>query len=1431
MTILNFPASPQDGDIYTVNGISYVYNNGAWSSNSAESNNSLYVNVDGDNMTGNLTMGGDKVELNATTGLVTATGGIKFGDDTIQTTAGGGGGGSVGSLQQVTDVGNVTTNGASFGDDVDVTGKVTSNSTVVGDSGSTLTTKDYVDANIGGGAVSKIIAGDNVTISPTTGVGEVTINSTGGGGDGTPGVRYQQGTWKAIGSAAGSGEFTMGRNYCIWTRIGNQVTLDLDLGGFSEQTSGSVGFINLPYPSANVDNCIYQGFAGDVSYINVKSGYTTPYLRISDSSSIITLMSREEASDHEPVGEGDVGYVSPLSTLRGSITYTTDDTTFIPGGTDVTKEVDIQGTGGGGSGDGSGAGADAWGFVYADGAVQGIYNATVERTGLGNYQYTFVTPMPNGNYSCLVTPSSLAGGELTCSVMNKTANGFMVVQQDAMAGGANKDGAHSFAVFATNSTPPKGTTGADAWAVTNDQAVTLASFNCSVVGNGPGIRDVTFTTPMPTSDYAVICTIDDGIGQARVVNKTTTGFRVECLYWDSTSAADLAIQFAVFATNAQLPNTVTQEQIEAAINNPGLSAWAQLSPADGLKAGNNIASATKNSDGNWTIEFINALPSENYAVTACASSNNFTISAYNKTGTGFTLLTQQDGVSTDTGVMFMVAATNALPPRGGTGADAWVVTTDGDGTVGSSFNVGSVVKNDTGKYSVIFTNPMPTASYAVQGIVNTGSVGAGTFTASGFGTGGFNVTLWKDSTNANTDFPFSLSVFATNAQLPDSFTKEEIQEILDFIDEGGTGGGSGAGADAWASVADDQTLITGHNIKSVTADSTKRAIVVFETPMPNADYAVVGSASKLPGGSNGEFSIYEDGSKTANGFTYFVSTYDGGTVNCEAYFAVFATNAIPPKGTTGTDAWGNIDDDGTITGSYNIKSVTNTATGKYQVEFTTPMPTANYSVVATTSNTNRVASVDGQELTVNGFELTTKTVDSGTNNNSQFYFTVNATNAQLPNTVTQEQIEAAINNPGASAWVSFDGSSSVNTDCTISGANNIARVAHTSAGNYTIYFINSLPNTDYAVNVSSNAESCLFINSGKGTDSFQVRTLDFDGNSVDTTAIAATVFATNALAPQYGVGADAWGTFNGDGVKQGNYNVQSVTKTGDGTYDILFTTPMPTASYSALATCQTAQRFARVAAIATTGFTIHTYTASGTITDSACNFTVHASSTITPAYTWTRDGTTLLPANDGDNVNLTGTLNVGTGNNQSYLTSNSALLVADDNYMFYSDLNAGTSRWGTRTQILNSQQNIRLSAVDGSAVFAGGMQAAAYLCRAGTNGEYGNNFNVFWSPTSQVQIWIDTSQVVTLASGTYSPTSGYFNAETNTLFGSNLEIRLETGNSANFNSSGEYTGPTLDVGDRLKKADDALKTLKVAASSATDFASLKAAIATALSNI
>ena len=46
-----------------------------------------------------------------------------------------------------------------------------------------------------------------------------------------------------------------------------------------------------------------------------------------------------------------------------------------------------------------------------------------------------------------------------------------------------------------------------------------------------------------------------------------------------------------------------------------------------------------------------------------------------------------------------------------------------------------------------------------------------------------------------------------------------------------------------------------------------------------------------------------------------------------------------------------------------------------------------------------------------------------------------------------------------------------------------------------------------------------------------------------------------------------------------------------------------------------------------------------------------------------------------------------------------------------------------------------------------------------------------------------------------------------------------------------YTGPTLDVKERLTKADNALIALKTAAAAATDFASLQTAIATALADI
>ena len=72
-----------------------------------------------------------------------------------------------------------------------------------------------------------------------------------------------------------------------------------------------------------------------------------------------------------------------------------------------------------------------------------------------------------------------------------------------------------------------------------------------------------------------------------------------------------------------------------------------------------------------------------------------------------------------------------------------------------------------------------------------------------------------------------------------------------------------------------------------------------------------------------------------------------------------------------------------------------------------------------------------------------------------------------------------------------------------------------------------------------------------------------------------------------------------------------------------------------------------------------------------------------------------------------------------------------------------------------------------------------------------------------------------------------------------VEILLEADDDTKYTSTTDsegnttlvYNGAVLDVKDRLSKADAALQTLKTAAAAASDFAALKAAIATALADI
>ena len=77
----------------------------------------------------------------------------------------------------------------------------------------------------------------------------------------------------------------------------------------------------------------------------------------------------------------------------------------------------------------------------------------------------------------------------------------------------------------------------------------------------------------------------------------------------------------------------------------------------------------------------------------------------------------------------------------------------------------------------------------------------------------------------------------------------------------------------------------------------------------------------------------------------------------------------------------------------------------------------------------------------------------------------------------------------------------------------------------------------------------------------------------------------------------------------------------------------------------------------------------------------------------------------------------------SYLTASGSLLVNGAAHAFYSDLNAGTSRWGTIAQISSSQQNIFLDARDGSASFAGAVQIDDRLSVRGlVDPDYAVNF-------------------------------------------------------------------------------------------------------------
>ena len=229
----------------------------------------------------------------------------------------------------------------------------------------------------------------------------------------------------------------------------------------------------------------------------------------------------------------------------------------------------------------------------------------------------------------------------------------------------------------------------------------------------------------------------------------------------------------------------------------------------------------------------------------------------------------------------------------------------------------------------------------------------------------------------------------------------------------------GGGASAWGRVSPDGELLAGLNIKSSILFGAANFIVEFQTPMPDASYCVVFGCTDDVGGRVATLYTSETQApytKTANGFAYY--TQDLATpsnVRTAVDFAVFATNALPPKGGTGTDAWANTGSDGTIFGSFNIASCLRVDDGIYDYTFNTPMPVPGFSVQATANNAlgepepNVSANAAVYNINTGGFQVRMSYVNFAEGITSgidvSHSVVVNATDATLPTSFTRAQIQ------------------------------------------------------------------------------------------------------------------------------------------------------------------------------------------------------------------------------------------------------------------------------------------------------------------------------------------------------------------------------------------------------------------------------------------
>ena len=179
---------------------------------------------------------------------------------------------------------------------------------------------------------------------------------------------------------------------------------------------------------------------------------------------------------------------------------------------------------------------------------------------------------------------------------------------------------------------------------------------------------------MPTANYAVNATVtSDTTIDAPCVsayNITSTGFS---LYTTNTvNAIERSFTFTVNATNATLPSTFTEAEIQAVVDLAksgsanGASAWGKVEPDGTLSGGLNISSVVANSSV-YTVTFSTPMPDANYSVSGSCyyhgqPSNGF-YTIQSQTTTGFVYETFNGaGAVAQNGIGFSVFATNITLP-------------------------------------------------------------------------------------------------------------------------------------------------------------------------------------------------------------------------------------------------------------------------------------------------------------------------------------------------------------------------------------------------------------------------------------------------------------------------------------------------------------------------------------------------------------------------------------------------------------------------------------------------------------------------------------------------------------------------------------------------------------------------------------------------